>query len=209
MSDPSGSNYDDEDDDRYPRRRGRKDNPFDDFFNNFLNQFGGGFNFENIFEQMDYFLEDIFKRFSIRAPMDEDSQSPGFVWGFRMTTGPDGRPQFERFGNTPPRVGSGQKFRPSAEREPLVDVIEDNDVIRVIAEIPGVRKQDIDLSATDNSLLIQAQSQDTKRKYYKELDLPCNVIPESASAKFNNGVLEVELKKEERLEKSGKRVNIK
>jgi HSP20 family protein len=195
MSDPTAGNSDD--DDRYDKRRRRGETPFDEIFNHFMNQFGG-MDFSSLFDQMDYFLEDIFRKFGIRSTLDEDSKSPGgFVWGFRMTTGPDGRPLIERFGNTPQKVTEGPGgFKPSLEREPLVDVIEDNNVVRVIAEIPGVRKQDIDLSATDNSLLIQAQSDDKKRKYYKELDLPCIVIPDSASAKFKNGVLEVELKKE-------------
>jgi len=35
MPSPTGNNYDD--DDRFPRRRRRKDNPFDEFLNNFMN----------------------------------------------------------------------------------------------------------------------------------------------------------------------------
>jgi len=207
MSDPTGNNYDDDDRKRDRRRRG--ETPFDEIFNHFMNQFGG-MDFSSLFDQMDYFLEDIFRRFGIRSTLDENSKSPGgFVWGFRMTNGPDGRPVIERFGNTPRKVtGEPGGFKPSLEREPLVDVIEDNDVVRVIVEIPGVRKQDIELSTTDNSLLIQAQSDDKRRKYYKELDLPCIVIPESASAKFKNGVLEVELKKEGILDKPETKVRV-
>jgi HSP20 family protein len=207
MSDPTGNDYND--DDRHPRKRRRSsDNPFDDFLNFFQDQFGTGFNFENLFDQMDFILEDIFRRFSFRTPLDDKSGSPNFVWGFRMTMGPDGRPHIERFGNTPRKVGTSSNYSPSLEREPLIDVIEDNEVLRVIAEIPGVTKQDINLSATENSLLIQAASEDTKRKYFKELDLPCIVVPESAKAKFKNGVLEVELIKVECEERVGKKVKV-
>lgn len=205
MSDPTSDNSDD--DERHPRRR-RSDNPFDEFFSNFMNQFSG-FNFDNIFDQMNIFLEDIFRQFGTRNLMGDSadgSKFPSFVWGFRMTRGPDGRPHVERFGNIPQKIGTGASYRPSNEREPLIDVIEDNDVLRIIAEVPGVRKEDIDLSTTENSLLIQAES--SKRKYYKELNLPCNIIPESASAKFKNGVLEVELKKELQFTKTGKKVSI-
>ncbi len=206
MSDPTtGNNYDDDDEDRHPRRR--RESPFDEFFTNFMNQFGG-FNFENIFDQMDYFLEDIFRRFNVRNLMDDSSKFPGFVWGFRMTRGPDGRPHVERFGNNPRKVGSGTGIKPSFEREPLVDIIDDTDVLRIIAEIPGVSKKDIDLSATENSLLIQAESTDKNRKYFKELDLPCVVLPESASAKFKNGVLEVELKKNTSVDQTGMKVQV-
>ena len=48
MPSPTGNNYDD--DDRFPRRKRRKDNPFDEFLNNFMNNFGAGFDFENIFD---------------------------------------------------------------------------------------------------------------------------------------------------------------
>jgi len=206
LSDPNKDEYDE--DDNFPRRRRRRDeSPFDDIMNYFMNQFGGAFNFENIFENMDYFLEDLFRRFSVSGPFGDGSEFPGFVWGFRMTKGPDGRPHIERFGNTPKKI-QGSPVHPSNEREPLVDVLEDTSVLRVIAEIPGVTKQDIDLSATENSLLIQAESEDGKRKYYKELDLPCIVVPDTASAKFKNGVLEVELTKKHCDEKKGKKVDI-
>jgi HSP20 family protein len=208
MPNSTGDNYDDED--RYPRRRRRSENPFDELFNHFMNQFGAGFDFENIFDNMDIFIEDLLRRFNFSTPRGDMKNTPGFVWGFRMTTGPDGRPRIERFGNTAQKIGSGRKqYQPSAEREPLVDVIEDNDVLRVIAEIPGVRKENIDLSATDKSLLVKAESDDHRRKYFKEIDLPCTIIPDSASAKFKNGVLEVELKKEDCLEQSGTKVNVK
>ena len=204
MSDPTGNNNDDED--RHPRRR-KSENPFDDIFKHLMNQFGGS-NFENLFDQMDYFLEDIFRRFNVRNLMDDSSKSPGFVWGFRMTKGPDGRPHVERFGNTPRKIDSSPNFRPSLEREPLVDIIDDTDVLRVIAEIPGVSKKDIELSTTENSLLIQAESSDKKRKYLKELNLPCAIFPESALAKFKNGVLEVELKKDISNNQTGTKVRI-
>lgn len=205
MSDPSGDKNDE--DDRFPRRR-RRDNPFDDFFSNFMNQFSG-INVDNIFDQMNVFLEDIFRQFGVKNLMGDpsDGSKPNsFVWGFRMTRGPDGRPRVERFGNVPQKAENGMNSRSSHEREPLIDLIEDTDVLRVIAEIPGVTKEDIELSATENSLLIQAES--VKHKYYKELDLPCMVFPESASAKFKNGVLEVELKKELQQSSSGNKVTI-
>ena len=207
MPSPTGNNYDD--DDRFPRRRRRKDNPFDEFLNNFMNNFGAGFDFENIFDTMDFIIEDMLRKFSFNAPKNDLRNPPGFVWGFRMTTDPDGRPKIVRFGNTPQKVEQGAgKYQPSPEREPLVDVIEDIEVIRVIAEIPGVRKENIDLSTTETSLLIQAESDDDRRKYYKELELPCSIIPDSASAKFKNGVLEVELEKNKCLDQSGKKVSV-
>lgn len=194
MSDPTSDPYDDDKGNRRNSRRRRGEKPFDDFFENFIDQFGG-VSFDDIFNKMDYFLEDLFRRFNPYSSVKGDQKPPGFVWGFRMTIGPDGRPHIERFGNNPRQMPGSTGFQSSEEREPLVDVIEDTDVVRVIAEIPGVQKENIDLSTTENSLLIQATSEDMNRKYYKELDLPCIIIPDSAAAKFKNGVLEVELRK--------------
>ncbi|MFX0094563.1 MAG: archaeal heat shock protein Hsp20, partial [Candidatus Hodarchaeota archaeon] len=109
------------------------------------------------------------------------------VWGLRFNIGSDGKPIFEQFGNTPQKDVRG--VRPSIDREPLVDVIEEEEVLRVIAEVPGVSKEQISLSATENKLLIEAKS--PKRNYFKELELPIEIIPEHAKARFKNGVLEV------------------
>ncbi|MFB6354468.1 MAG: Hsp20/alpha crystallin family protein [Halobacteriales archaeon] len=70
-----------------------------------------------------------------------------------------------------------------------VDVHEYDDRITVIADLPGVAKADIDLSSDGNVLSIQAESGD--RRYDERVQLPGTVDPETASATYNNGVLEV------------------
>ncbi len=115
-----------------------------------------------------------------------------YVYGFRITIGPDGRPVIERFGNI---RNVGGKPMISEEREPLVDVFEDDNEITVIAEIPGVEKENIKIKVSDDRrrLIIRASNQN--RKYYKEIELPGEVDPQSARASYRNGVLEVKLKK--------------
>ena len=78
-------------------------------------------------------------------------------------------------------------------REPLADVIEEDTVVRILIELPGVEKNQIDLSATELTLKVRAKT--PVRNYKKEIPLPASVIPESSKATFNNGVLEVTLKK--------------
>ena len=78
-------------------------------------------------------------------------------------------------------------------REPLVDVYEEKDVVKVVAEVPGVEKKDINLNATEDRLIISVDT--PQRKYYKEVDLPAKVDPKSAKASYKNGVLEVVLNK--------------
>ncbi|MEM3018242.1 MAG: archaeal heat shock protein Hsp20 [Candidatus Bathyarchaeia archaeon] len=121
------------------------------------------------------------------------------VYGYSMTMGPDGKPVIREFGNVKPSLERG-RFGPTKpgltikeEREPLVDVITEGDQVRVVAELPGVEKSDINLQHTENELIISVDT--PQRKYHKTLELPDPVDPESAKAFYKNGVLEVLLKR--------------
>ncbi|MET1160816.1 MAG: archaeal heat shock protein Hsp20 [Thermoprotei archaeon] len=115
-----------------------------------------------------------------------------YVYGFRITIGPDGKPVVEEFGNV--RRTRGRPII-SEEREPLVDVFESDDEITVVAEIPGVEKDKINLEVTEDRRKLIIRASNSNRKYYKEVELPAEVDPGSAKASYKNGVLEVKLKK--------------
>lgn len=132
-----------------------------------------------------------------------------FVYGYSITIGPDGKPQVREFGNIKP--GVSRRFgRPSVsiseEREPLVEVISTDGEINVIAELPGVEKEDIKLHATETTLTISAETE--KRKYYKEVELPEKVDPKKAKSTYKNGVLEVKLPKKKGEEPKGEPIKI-
>ncbi|MCE4604584.1 MAG: Hsp20/alpha crystallin family protein [Aeropyrum sp.] len=112
-----------------------------------------------------------------------------YVYGVRITIGPDGVPRVEEFGNV--RMFRG-KPEIREEMEPMVDVIERDDEIWVVADIPGASKDKIKVRATEDKVLIKAEN---GKKYYKEVSLPAKVDPKSARASYRNGVLEVKLKK--------------
>ncbi len=139
------------------------------------------------------------------APEVRGTRGP-IVYGVRITIGPDGRPIIEEFGNVR-RVG--RKPVIEEEMEPLVDVIDEKDRVVVVAEIPGVEKEDIDVRVKDGKLIIRAKGKE--RKYYKEIELPPGVKPETAKARYKNGVLEVVIEKErekEEAEEGGIRVKV-
>ncbi len=115
-----------------------------------------------------------------------------YVYGFSITIGPDGKPIIKKFGNIKSIRG---KPMITEEREPLVDVFESDDEVTVVAELPGVEKDKISLEVTDDRRKLIIRASNSKRKYYKEVDLPAEVDPESAKANYKNGVLEVKLKK--------------
>jgi HSP20 family protein len=79
------------------------------------------------------------------------------------------------------------------EREPIVDVFEEEDYLRVMAELPGVEENEISLNVEDNTLTI---STDTSAKtYFKEVKLPTPVKKKAVEYSYRNGILEVKLMK--------------
>jgi HSP20 family protein len=122
-----------------------------------------------------------------------------YVYGYSMSMGPDGKPIIQEFGNVKPSRRPGMfgfeqpALEPTDSREPLADVINELEQVRVVAELPGVDKSDIKTSITEDTLTISVDA--AARKYYKELRLPSNVDPDSSKASYNNGVLEIVLKK--------------
>ncbi|AUX09180.1 HSP20 family protein [Halalkaliarchaeum desulfuricum] len=79
---------------------------------------------------------------------------------------------------------------PGFGTETHVDVYTEEDGVRLVADLPGVSKEDINLQCDGEILTISAAS--TRREYDERIRLPVRVDEHSASARFNNGVLEVE-----------------
>ena len=75
-----------------------------------------------------------------------------------------------------------------------VAVHEYDDRLVVIADLPGVSdKEQIDLKCTGRTLSIRAAGRN--RSYADRVRLPARIDQASASASYNNGVLEVELER--------------
>jgi HSP20 family protein len=175
-------------------RRGRRPFGFmDKWFSDFDEMF------EHMFEDM---AKDMPKDLMNERKLPDGStirQFGPFVYGYSMSMGPDGKPIVQEFGNVKPSKKPGAfgfeqpALEPKDAREPLVDVINEPEQIRVLAELPGVEKSDIKTTIAEDSLTIRVESQ--TRKYYKEVQLQANVDPDSSKASYNNGVLEVTLRK--------------
>ena len=70
-----------------------------------------------------------------------------------------------------------------------VSVYEDDDTVRAVADLPGVEKDAIDLTCDGRRLTIAAAGD--RREFEERIDLPSPVDERSASASYNNGILEV------------------
>jgi len=163
----------------------RRDDDWNDLFRSFDDDF------DVMRERMDRLME---------AAIHGTGNDP-LVYGFSMRTGADGRPVVQEFGNVP-RGGAP----PDAScREPLTDVSEEGDRVKVIVELPGVDKQDIDLRSQDRELTISVDTE--RKKFCKRLELPCDVREDSAVAEYRNGVLTVVMDKSSPQPK-GKKIDI-
>jgi HSP20 family protein len=112
------------------------------------------------------------------------------VYGFSVRS-LAGKPVIESFGN----IRETAKGPVVEEvREPIVDVFDEEDHIVVIAELPGVSEDKINIEAAGDILNLAAS--DTDRKYAKEILLPSKVKPQSLKSTYQNGILEITVEKE-------------
>jgi HSP20 family protein len=174
---------------------------------------------DEMFRDMEELMREEFQKATKKAPRDlirERTLPDGtkvkewgpFVYGYSVTMGPDGKPRIREFGNFRPETRRGRpQVHIREQREPLVDIFDTEGTVKVIAELPGVEKQDIKLNATAENLTISVDT--PERKYRKEIELPSKVDPKQAQSTYRNGVLEVVLKQQEAETKKGEELSIK
>lgn len=152
--------------------------------------------FDEILREFEREIMDLEEEFERMIREGKRGVAGPYYYGIRITIGPDGVPRVEEFGN----IKRSRGGRPviSEEIEPLVDVIEHEDEIWIVAEVPGVGKENIKVRATEDKVIIKAEN---GKKYYKVVDLPAKVDPNTAKASYRNGVLEIKIKKKERKER--------
>lgn len=111
---------------------------------------------------------------------------------------------------------SGDAFSPS------VDVYETEKEVVVKAELPGVRKEDLEIVTLEDALTIKGEVKSEsevneegysrrERRYggfTRTIPLPMSVKAEEAKAKFEDGVLEIRLPKREEAKVTGTKIQI-
>ena len=111
------------------------------------------------------------------------------ICGFTVRTGIGGTPKVERFGN----VRATDEGAVVADvREPLVDLFDEEQEIVVVAELPGVAEEEVQIEVQEDILSLETTGE---RKYAKEILLPEAVDATSLQKTFRNGILELRLKK--------------
>ncbi len=130
----------------------------------------------------------------------------GFNWLDVDSTFDNLRREFERvFRNLPTITPPSLPSLPNTH----TDIIDEGNKLVVKVDLPGVKKKDIKLDVTDNSLEVSAEhkeEEEEKRKnflrkersevsYYRTLPLPEKVIASKAKAKLIDGVLNITIPK--------------
>ena len=131
------------------------------------------------------------------------SMSGPYYYGYTMTTGPDGKPIVKEYGNVKPGLLPG-----SDTRDPVVDTVVDEKekTVKLVAEMPGVEKSNINVVIEKNVVKIDAEQD--KKKYHSQVPLRIKVDENSVKAAYKNGILEVTLKILEEEKPIGKKVEV-
>ena len=108
------------------------------------------------------------------------------------------------------------------ELSPDVDVYEEDKDVVVKAELPGLRKEDLDINITDDIVTIsgekKAEEKVERKNFYRversfgsftrRLRLPSDTIAGKAKATFKDGVLEIRIPKTEEAKEKTKKIQV-
>ena len=103
-----------------------------------------------------------------------------------------------------------------------VDIFEEGNDVVVKAEVPGMKKEDLDVNLTDDTITVSGEKKKEekieKKDYYRversygsftrSFRLPKEVQSDKAKASFKDGVLEIRVPKTEEAMKKEKKVTI-
>ncbi|WP_457625710.1 Hsp20/alpha crystallin family protein [Persephonella sp.] len=92
---------------------------------------------------------------------------------------------------------------------PRVDIYEKDNKLIIEAEIPGAKKEDVEVKIKDNAVVIRGEvkkeEEEKEKTYYRSerfygvfervIPLPVEVKTEEAKATFENGILKIEIPK--------------
>jgi HSP20 family protein len=109
---------------------------------------------------------------------------------------------------SPPALSDSAAWRPS------VDLLEENDRFILRADVPGVAAKDIEVSAEDGTLTVRGERPAKERvssdgfehigratgSFLRRFTLPDSAQAEAIKARYADGVLEIEIPKQPRVE---------
>jgi len=159
---------------------------------------------KEILDEFDRYFDDFEKSVedAIRSGFSSGQEffSKPVVKGMALGIGPEGKPTISFFGDN--------AKTPGGFRSPICEQMADDKegTLRLVVELPGIDKQDIQLSALEDKISLQAE--EGERKYKMEIALQREIDPESGNATYRNGLLDVVFKQRDKANKGYRRVRV-
>ena len=105
---------------------------------------------------------------------------------------------------------------------PPVELSERNGNYELKAQLPGIKKEDIDVEVYEDSVMIKGETKEEKKeekenlyrsefrygKFIRNIPLPSEVLSNEAKAEFKDGVLTVTMPKSKKEEKERKKLTV-
>jgi len=163
------------------------------------------------FEEVEKEFEDVFmdtkapKEIMIDYETQEDvgiGEFSSFVYGYSMTIELEDKPRVSSRSSKKRKVVSEyNEPQITSEREPLAEVNVYDKEVKVVLEMPGVSKEHIKIQAYKNSVEV---SSDYPQRKYQVIDIPRVADIKTIRSTYKNGILEIVLKKKEKLRRNNK-----
>jgi HSP20 family protein len=110
----------------------------------------------------------------------------------------------------------------SSRFRPRIDVVDEGLVLRVTAELPGMEREDLNVTVEDGALVLRGKKRQDVRSgengcyrlerdhgsFVRTIPMPDDADPDRALAKFDNGVLTLTVPKSEALRTTGRTIDI-
>jgi HSP20 family protein len=158
--------------------------------------------FEDEIRNMEILMKKLMNEFFRDLPEIHEASSedlPG-KWYIKRIDCPDTK-GYVAYGE----FGGALQARPTLEeaREPLVDLVEEDDKTKIYIELPGAEKEDIQLNVMDGNVEVKTEN------FHKIVELkPDEFEVDKASSRYKNGVLEITIPKKNGPKKEGKRIRV-
>ena len=133
---------------------------------------------DEIINKIEKILDNKFKELSETSLNEQKKREPisseqkdkrfgHFIYGYRVTLGPDGKPRIRQLGHISPKM-CPKKSKYDEKRDLLIDVISTDKEIQVVMELPGVTKKEIKVKGSRDHIIVAVS--------YTHLTLPTKRI---------------------------------
>ena len=159
-------------------------NIFEDLKNDFEEEFER--QTEQIFKELEQKMSE-----KLRIEDNDYSDVGMFVYEFSINIEKNNKPKIKKIKHVKSISEAKSFLEDLYSNEELVDILENEKEFKIILEILGIKKSEIKIRVTENSIIIFAENQ----KYWKKISMPKKIKPNLVKSTYNNGILEINVKK--------------